>query len=123
MDLARCKECGHDFDSASLRDGVCDACLLYADKIRRARDRRVKEARRALDANPPLRKPTPCTRCSSTEFVRWVTQEANIAVFEVFICRGCGHTETFARDPENIPLDPFRCTELFRGGGNGGPYR
>jgi hypothetical protein len=42
--------------------------------------------------------------------------------FEVYVCRGCGFTEWYALEPENVPIGPEYGTELIDVRGRG-PWR
>lgn len=44
-------------------------------------------------------------------------------VFEAYICRSCGFTELYARDPEEIPIGPEYATELVKVPGGETPFR
>lgn len=43
-------------------------------------------------------------------------------VVQAYICRACGYTELYTRDPEAIPIDGTLVRELV-GPDRGGPYR
>lgn len=48
----------------------------------------------------------------------------HIGVFDTFVCRRCGFTQWFARDPDQIPVGEGYGTRLIKGTRNeGGPYR
>lgn len=40
-------------------------------------------------------------------------------LLEAYVCRDCGHTELFARDPAAIPIGPVFGTELLVAPGDG----
>jgi hypothetical protein len=47
--------------------------------------------------------------------------EKPVGVFEAYICRHCGLTELYVRDPASIPIGPEFGTELIEA--DTGPYR
>jgi hypothetical protein len=97
---------------------------------------------------PSLRPNVPCRRCEGTVFVRALLRSrdrdeggggdrrAPIAAvrgfdgeaarhfgrMEGYVCRACGFTELYAREPREIPIGPEFGTELIEVGGEG-PYR
>ena len=98
---------------------------------------------------PSLRPNVPCRRCEGTVFVRAFLRNrdtdgearvhtlAPIAAVQVvepavghrhfgrlesYICRRCGFTELYTREPEAIPIGPELGTELLDIGGEA-PYR
>jgi hypothetical protein len=42
---------------------------------------------------------------------------------QAYICKACGYTEFYTRDPEAIPVDGKAVRELSGGQGGGSPYR
>ncbi len=36
-----------------------------------------------------------------------------LGLLEAYVCRACGHTELFTREPESIPIGPAYGTELI----------
>ena len=52
---------------------------------------------------------------------RWVLSGRNPkhphGVLRIFVCRSCGYVQTFALDPETVPIDPNMRTRLIRGPG------
>ena len=44
-------------------------------------------------------------------------------VVQAYICRACGFTEFYTRDPEAIPVDGTLVRELVGGSDKSGPYR
>jgi hypothetical protein len=42
---------------------------------------------------------------------------------QAYICRACGFTELYTRDPEGIPVDGTLVRELVGGSDRSGPYR
>lgn len=44
-------------------------------------------------------------------------------IVQAYICRACGYTEFYTRDPEAIPIDGTLVRELTGGGDKRGPYR
>ena len=52
----------------------------------------------------------------------WTSEEQG--GFEAYMCRACGYTELYTRDPEAIPVDGTLVRELDGGRDDkGGPYR
>lgn len=45
--------------------------------------------------------------------------EQPFGLLEAYVCRACGHTELFAREPEQIPIGPEHGTELIVVPGDG----
>ncbi|WP_394832636.1 hypothetical protein LVJ94_39645 [Pendulispora rubella] len=44
-------------------------------------------------------------------------------IIEAYICRRCGFVQSFAREPEKIPIGEKYETTLVRGPKDGNPYR
>lgn len=51
-----------------------------------------------------------------------IMPERRIGHIEAYVCRGCGHTELYVPDADQLPIGPQHGTELFEVAGDS-PYR
>ena len=55
--------------------------------------------------------------------VRAASASAPFGILDMYVCRACGLTEWYCRDPQNVPIAPELATEIVNVDPPGGPYR
>ena len=54
---------------------------------------------------------------------RFADASAAFGILDMYVCRACGLTEWYCRDPQNIPITPECATELVEVAPSDGPFR
>jgi hypothetical protein len=113
--------------SRDMRSGTCRVCrhnvILHvtevADVLGDWADSEVP-----LGASPPQRAmlPTVAWRIARTQGIGGHARQYVYGLVEAFVCKRCGYTELYTREPDSIPIDGHYVREV-RGPEPAGPYR
>lgn len=147
-DEPRCAACGCPIQATGSQPRLCAACgaktglprpappLRPPSPCARCGHREIvrvqmreRSTRMGGEHNVEVARPLALTWAQSEEYrallsfekVRSATPALDqpFGLLEAYVCRDCGHTELFARDPGAIPIGPAYGTELLVAPGDG----
>ncbi|WP_394840814.1 hypothetical protein LZC95_27530 [Pendulispora brunnea] len=101
-----------------IREGTCPLC--HHNEIVRAMPRAIDDSD---DAGSYMLTVTHARTAQLSGMVFSLRPPVAFGIIEAYVCRRCGFVQTFAREPEKIPIGEKFETTLVRGPQNRDAYR